>query len=168
MAKNSLPRPLAIPVADAHHGLRDIIRRTDQKAPRQMDARDASDTPPLHGQIFKYDSTTGLMVPRDEQDIIFDYPGAFATVTSARVYPKNTYRISGLSASLGTTGSSTTTVSVSKNGSTIATVNLGSGVAYGNTLITPVTINGRTDYWQITISAVGTGAVDLAGAVELG
>ncbi len=168
MARNTIPRPLAIPVADAHGAVRDIIRRTDPKNPRHQDLGDSSNTPPLHGQHYYYDATSGLMVPVDAADIIFDYPGSFATVTSARVYPKNTYRISGISASLGTTGSSTTTVSVSKNGVTIATVSLGSGVSYNNTLITPVTITGRTDYWQIVVSAVGTGATDLAGAVELG
>jgi hypothetical protein len=97
-----------------------------------------------------------------------------ATVTSARVYPKNTFYVIGLAVSLATAGTTTTTVAVLKNGSSLGSVSLGSGVHYGytgdgtNAAITATVINGRTDYYQIQITAVGSGSSDLGGGIEIG
>jgi hypothetical protein len=122
-----------------------------------------------NAQYPAYDIVTGLLRATDPFDIIFDLPGAVTASTSPPVTPKNTFRVTGLSATLGTAGSSDTTVELLKDGSVVASVTLGSGATYGHAAISPpVTFVGRTDRFAVAVSTAGTGAADLGGGIEIG
>lgn len=95
-----------------------------------------------------------------EDELIFSLPGALVASTSPRGYVRNTSRLVNVVVSLGTAGSSTTTVLVKKNGSTIETITLGSGVNFDRTR-TSVSFTADSDYMTVTVSGVGTGAADL-------
>ena len=122
-----------------------------------------------NAQGVAYDATTGLIVPANPADIVFSLPGAVTVSTSPPVTPRDTINAVGLSVTLGTAGSTTTTVELLKNGSTVATVNLGAGATYGTATFTAaVTFTARTDTYAISVTAAGTGAADLGGGIELG
>lgn len=80
------------------------------------------------------------------------YAGASGTVTLSR-------------ASLGTVGTSTTTVVVKKNGTTVITLSLTSGTA---TITSSATVSLATgDYLTIDVTTAGTGAQNLTVQVRI-
>lgn len=95
-----------------------------------------------------------------DDEIIFSLSGALTTSTSPKAYLRNTSNLVAVVCSLSTAGSSTTTVQVKKNGSTVVTVSLTSG----QTLIKAtagVPFVKDSDALTVTISAAGTSAAGL-------
>jgi hypothetical protein len=92
-------------------------------------------------------------------DFPFSQP-AISLVESGRYYPSISCTLYGVVLSLGTAGTSTTTVEVKKNGTVVDSVSLGSGGHYAletfNTHFRKL-----TDYASVKTTAVGTGAKDL-------
>ena len=92
-------------------------------------------------------------------------PSTFSQATvavegSARWSPDKTVRITQVDATLDTPGSSTTTVVVKKNGSTVVTLSLTSGI-YHNTAL-PVDLSLTAfDWLTVETTAAGTGAANL-------
>lgn len=112
----------------------------------------------------------GLTRPDVEPEtIVFNQGGDATSVTttevSGRYYPRRKGTLAYLLVSLTTSGSTTTTVSVKKNGAEITTVSLGSGVTLASkTLSTRFSIGG--DYLTVSASAAGTSAEGLTVQAE--
>ena len=93
-------------------------------------------------------------------------PSTFSQATvaveaSARWSPDKTVRITQVDATLDTPGSSTTTVVVKKNGSTVATLTLNSGRYHQTALLTDVSLT-QFDWLTVETTAAGTGAKNLS------
>lgn len=101
-------------------------------------------------------SVGGAMVPTPPP---FSMGGALVAATSGRWYAPAAAAPSTVRASLGTAGTTTTTVVLMKNGADVATLNLTSGVA--TTTQGYSTAFAAGDYFQVRTTAVGTGATDL-------
>ena len=83
-----------------------------------------------------------------------------AVEASPRWSPDKTVRICQVDATLDTPGSSTTTVVVKKNGSTVATLTLNAGRYHQTALLTDVSLT-QFDYLTVETTAAGTGAKNL-------
>lgn len=83
-----------------------------------------------------------------------------AVEASPRWQPEKTMRLCQVDATLDTPGTSTTTVVVKKNGSTVATLTLNSGRYHQTALLTDVSLT-STDYLTVETTAAGTGAKNL-------
>ena len=93
-------------------------------------------------------------------ETVFSLPEAVAASTSPKAYLRADCRMVNVVASLGTAGSSTTTVQVKKNGSTVVTLTLAASATFTRTRANVGFIE-DTDYITVTVSAAGTGAKDL-------
>ena len=92
-------------------------------------------------------------------------PATFSQATvavegSARWSPDKTVRITQVDATLDTPGTSTTTVVVKKNGSTVATLSLTSGKYHQTALLFDVSLT-AFDWLTVETTAAGTGAKNL-------
>ena len=83
-----------------------------------------------------------------------------AVETSPRWSPDKTVRICQVDATLDTPGTSTTTVVVKKNGSTVATLSLASGIYHQTALLTDCSLT-AFDWLTVGTTAAGTGAANL-------
>ena len=83
-----------------------------------------------------------------------------AVEASPRWQPDKAMRLTQIDATLDTPGSSTTTVVVKKNGSTVATLTLASGIYHQTNLPVDVSLS-TTDYLTVETTAAGTGAKNL-------
>jgi hypothetical protein len=115
------------------------------------------------------DIQRGVPVPpvAASAEIIYSSPGAVTVSQSPGVTPKESLTIIGFSATLATAGTSTTTVVLKANGSTVATINLAAGVTYGRVPVANTAITGRLGTYVVGITAAGTGATDLGGEIEV-
>jgi hypothetical protein len=141
-------------------------------------------TPVSNARYLAWNRTLGLWVPTDPPDILWSAPSPPTVSVSDGVTPKNTIGITGFSMTIPTAASAgSTTAKLWKNGTSgtlIATVTIASGAHYGyatsggssvgSSWASPgtVTITGRTDYYQVQFTAVGTGADLIGGGIELG
>lgn len=94
-------------------------------------------------------------------EIMFTLPGSLTGSTSPKAYLRVDSRLVNIVCSLGTAGTSTTTVQVKKNGTTIATVNLTSGATFSRARAAEMFV-ADTDALTVTISAVGSAAANLS------
>jgi hypothetical protein len=95
-------------------------------------------------------------------DLPFSYAGPVAASTSPRWYAPRALTIVNVFGSLGTDGAGTTTVNVKRNGTTVATLSFASGAhTASDTTITTPGMTADTDYLEVEVTAVGTGAEDL-------
>jgi len=96
----------------------------------------------------------------------FSMPGPLVIATSGRLYPSVAVFALWGSISLGTAGSTTTTVVLYKNGAQVATASLAAGVSLvERTGIDPGIAFAVGDYASLATTAVGIGAADLAVSV---
>lgn len=100
-------------------------------------------------------------------EIIYSAPGAVTVSQSPAITPKESLTIIGFSATLATAGSSTTTVVLKVNGTTVATVNLAASATYSRVPVANVPVTGRLGIYAVGITAAGTGAQDLGGEIEV-
>lgn len=92
-------------------------------------------------------------------------PPSFSQATlevseSPRWQPEKTFRLTQVDATLLTPGSSTTTVVVKKNGSTVLTLTLGSGIYHVVSLPTTISYT-QSDYMTVATTGIGSGAASL-------
>jgi hypothetical protein len=115
------------------------------------------------------DIQRGVPVPpaAESAEIIYTAPGNVTVSQSPPVTPKVSLTIIGFSATLATAGTSTTTVVLIVNGTTVATINLASGATYGRVPVANVGVTGRLGIYAVGITAAGTGAADLGGEIEV-
>lgn len=103
------------------------------------------------------------------ETIVFSQGGDTTAVTttevSGRYYPRRRSTLGFLLVSLTTSGSSTTTVSVKKNGVEITTVSLGSAVTLATKAVT-TSFSLGVDYLTVAASAAGTNAEGLTVQAE--
>jgi hypothetical protein len=101
------------------------------------------------------------------QPMIFNYPGALAaSIISARWYVRRPAVATKITYSLQTAGTSTTTVTLLKNGSTWQTLSgLTTGVNKADAIISQLLA--KDDYIQATVTTAGTGAADLTVQVDV-
>lgn len=93
----------------------------------------------------------------DEQ--IFNLASSLYAHESARWYPPATITVVSYIASLDTAGSTTSTIIVKRNGSTVKTISMTSGEQFeAGELVLAVN---PEDYLQVEITVAGTGAVGL-------
>ena len=83
-----------------------------------------------------------------------------AVEASPRWSPDKTVRITQVDATLDTPGSSTTTVVVKKNGSTVVTLSLASGIYHNTALPVDLSLT-QFDWLTVETTAAGTGAANL-------
>jgi hypothetical protein len=96
----------------------------------------------------------------EDELIVFSHAGALATSTSGPYVPLRKGRLFYVLCVLGTAGSSSTVVSIKKNGSEITTVTLASSdTIEAKNLSTSFAVG--ADKLTIGITTVGTGAADL-------
>lgn len=101
----------------------------------------------------------------DVTEIIFSFAGDLTATTSPPIRVPQAGILGELAVTLGTAGSSTTTILVERNGTTVGTVAVLSGVtAYDGP------INARfaadSDVLTLTVSSAGTGAADMTAAAR--
>jgi hypothetical protein len=95
----------------------------------------------------------------------FSYPGGLAAAVSPPWSPSGTVTATAVRALLGTAGTTTTTVSVRKNGSSVGTVSLVSSDTDQTAAISGgLTLTG-SDLLTVEITAVGAGAQNLTVVV---
>lgn len=92
-------------------------------------------------------------------------PSTFSQATvavegSARWSPDKTFRLTQIDATLDTPGTSTTTIAVKKNGSTLVTFSLSAGIYHQTVLLFGPSFT-PTDYMTVETTAAGTGAKNL-------
>lgn len=80
--------------------------------------------------------------------------------SSGRWYATADVSYSGVFASLGTAGTSTTTAVLKKNGTTVATLSFASGANTDDETVA-ISLTAKTDYLTAEITDAGTGALDL-------
>lgn len=102
-----------------------------------------------------------------ETELIFSLPGVVLVSTSPKAYLRADSRLVNIVCSLGTTGTSTTTVQIKKNGSTIATVTLTSGVGFSR-IRAGETFIADSDAVTVNVSGAGTGAAGLIVQLRFG
>jgi hypothetical protein len=102
----------------------------------------------------------------NETNVIYSMPGALVIANSSPVRPRTTVTVTGVSACLGTAGSTATDVTAYKNGSSIANVHLAAGATYGHQVCSASFIAG-VDSLQIGVTGAGSGAADLGGEIEI-
>lgn len=95
-----------------------------------------------------------------DSEIIFSLSGTVIASSSSKAFVRTGGRLVKVVCSLVTAGTTTTTVQIKKNGSTVVTVNLGSGVTLDET-IANVEFGKDSDALSITVSAAGSGAAGL-------
>jgi hypothetical protein len=83
-----------------------------------------------------------------------------AVEASARWSPDKTVRITQVDATLDTPGTSTTTVVIKKNGSTVVTLSLTSGIYHNTALPVDLSLT-QFDWLTVETTAAGTGAANL-------
>lgn len=96
--------------------------------------------------------------------LVVDIPFTLVDV-SVSTSPRYYFAVPGaqvfeVAVSLGTAGSSTTTVTVMKNGNVIATVTLAAGATFKLTKVTS-DFTGNQDALTVAVTGAGTGALDL-------
>jgi hypothetical protein len=97
-------------------------------------------------------------------DIIFSYAGTLAAAESPPAKLRYGGFLATLSVALGTAGSSSTTLEVKRNGTTVATVVVPSSSAdYGATVGARVSPEDRI---TVEITSAGTGAADMTAAAR--
>lgn len=94
-----------------------------------------------------------------DAELLFSLTGDVYLSTSGRYYVQEAGSIVSLVLALGTTGSSTTTVAILKNGVSQTTLSLTSGV-YMNSSTPSISLS-PGDYLQVQVTLVGTGAKNL-------
>lgn len=99
-------------------------------------------------------------------EIPYTRPGTLAATESPEMVPATNTLIVGFSAALTTPGTGTSTIVLRRNGDIIATIDLASGETYGFVSVASVNLVGRTDRYNIGITAVGSGAAGLSGGIE--
>lgn len=90
----------------------------------------------------------------------FSLAGIMRVSVSPRYYSPVVVRLTKLVVSLGTAGTTTTTVELRKNGGAIASVSLGAGETFATTALSDGMVN-DLDYLQVAVTAAGSGAEDL-------
>lgn len=116
----------------------------------------ASSTPPR--------VTPPTLAKPPTEPITFSMPGAVVLDTSGRYYPTTSVKALYFKVSLKTTGTTTTTVVLKKNGTTVATVSLASGVQENSVAVS--TTWTPDDYATVQTTAAGTGALGLTAQVS--
>lgn len=99
-------------------------------------------------------------------EIHFTRPGTVTVGASPAKRPASNFTMTGLSVSLTTGGDGPTTVEVHKNGEVVASVTLNAGGQYNWTDGLNIRFIARVDVYQIVITEVGDGAIDLGGSIE--
>lgn len=92
---------------------------------------------------------------------------AVSISTSPEIRPRATITVTGISATLTTAGSSATVVELFKNGASVRTVTIPAGETYRFVEFAPLRFRARVDRYQMQVTTAGTGAVGIAGAIEL-
>lgn len=104
----------------------------------------------------------------DAPSIVFSLAGPTSVSTSPGVRPRYGFTATGLSVTLGTAGSTSTTVELLKNGVSVGSVTVAAGATYANGPIANVPYAARTDAYALSVPVAGTGAANLAGEIEVG
>ena len=93
-------------------------------------------------------------------DVPFTLPGGMRNSQSSRYYQRGGGRLQRIMMSLDTPGTSTTTVTIYKNGLSIVTLSLGAGFDKTSTVIDEMFV-ADSDYLQVGVTTAGSGASDL-------
>lgn len=95
-------------------------------------------------------------------DIPFSYAGGLVASTSPRWYAPRALTLTKVFGSLGTAGTSTTTINIKLNGTTVATLSFTSGTQTNSTTtISTANLAADTDYVTVEIATAGTSAANL-------
>lgn len=101
----------------------------------------------------------------DSEEIIFSFAGVLAASDSPPVRFRRAGILSVLAVTLGTAGSSSTTILVKRNGATVGTV-----VVPSSTTVYNGDVGARfaadSDILTLTVSSAGTGAADMTAAAR--
>lgn len=136
---------VALQIPDLRRALADLTRRIGILERRVSTAASSTGTPP-------------------NDDIIFSYAGALAATESPPVKLRYGGFLTTLSIAFGTAGSTSTTMTVQRNGATIATITVPGSVSdYGAAVGARVAPEDRL---SIEISGVGTGAADMTASAR--
>ncbi len=92
--------------------------------------------------------------------IVLDFPGYLYVGTTIKVTAPETRSLSVMTADLTVSGSSTTTVSIEKNGVSVATLSLVAGDIYESTAVA-IDVAAGSDTLLARVTAAGTGAQTL-------
>lgn len=91
----------------------------------------------------------------------FNIAGAVVAAESVGWWPRRSVRMHRVFVALTTAGTTTTTVVAKKNGTTVATINLASGVTTAAVDVSVVLLGAEVDRLTFAVTAAGTGAAGL-------
>jgi hypothetical protein len=112
--------------------------------------------------------TSSSGATRGQPSVIFTLAGAVTVSTSPKITPRHNATFTGVSLTLGTAGSTSTTLHVYKNGVSIGSVTVAASQTYAYAAFgSPVSLIARTDNYQVGVTAAGTGASDIGGEIEV-
>lgn len=98
--------------------------------------------------------------------IPYSLTGSLSVSTSPPIVPRSTMTFTGLTAVLGTPGTTSTTVSLLVNGVVQAQVVIPANTKWSKIEFgTLVPVQALQDYYQIQVQTAGTGAADLGGEI---
>lgn len=128
--------------------------------------------PALRQILAAFDRRIGVLERRTsasaaaaiDSEIIFSYAGPLAAGESPPVLVRHSGVLSVLAVALGTAGSTSTTIEVKRNGTTVATVVVPSGdVAFNGDVTVAYT---PEELLAIEITTAGTGAADMTASAR--
>lgn len=99
------------------------------------------------------------------QEIIFSYAGALATGTSPPVRVWQGGNLAVIAVTFGTAGSTSTVLTVKKNGTSVGTVTVPSSTTLYNGAVT-ARFAADVDVLTLTVTTVGTGAADMTATAR--
>lgn len=141
----------------------ELHRKRDRNQPRLGDLRDVNGWGAQTGYVLAYDATVGRFKPMLAPPFLrFNQHGAVTVEDSDNDPVGGPGRLTLVRGRLATAGSSTTTVLLKLNGSTIVTMTFTSGNV--TPTYSPSTVSQTFDgnaYWSLSITAAGTGAEGL-------
>ena len=116
--------------------------------------------------ILERRTTTTVTGATEADEILFSYAGDLADdTTSPPVRPRLGGILSVLAVTLGTAGSTDTTILVQRNGTTVATVTVPDGVTAHNADI-GARFTADSDILTLTVDTAGSGAADMTAAAR--
>lgn len=99
------------------------------------------------------------------REIVFTLPGALIGSTSPKYYVRDGGLVTSVLCSLGTAGSTSTTVQIKRDGVVVRTITLAAGVTVARA-VPQVPLGADQEALTVTVSAAGTGARDLTVQVR--
>lgn len=101
----------------------------------------------------------------DSHEILFSYAGALAATTSPPVRVWRGGNLTVLAVTLGTAGSTSTVLTIEKNGTSVGTVTIPSSTTvYNGPVAARFSADG--DVLTLTVTTVGTGAADMTATAR--